>query len=133
VSVHQPSTGSAAVSTSTGTSVPVTLGGDVVAVRITAAPLTVAGAPTALAATPYSKAALLTWTVPASDGGSAMTGYVVSGLPGGKQVTVSARTRWYYVSGLRNGTRYALTVRAVNAVGTSVPATVSVTPGSTRR
>jgi hypothetical protein len=38
VSVHQPSSGSAAVSTSTGTSVPVTLGGDVVALVITAAP-----------------------------------------------------------------------------------------------
>ncbi|MBJ7357705.1 hypothetical protein [Nocardioides sp.] len=38
VAVHRPSTGSAAVSTTTGTSVPVVLTGDVVAVRITLAP-----------------------------------------------------------------------------------------------
>jgi ELWxxDGT repeat protein len=100
-----------------------------------AAPAAVApGAPTGLAAVAGDGQAWLSWTAPASTGGSAITDYVVeysvdggdnwSPLDDGVAPTTSAT-----VTSLTNGVSYVFRVTAVNAVGTG-PAAVSpsVTP-----
>lgn len=87
----------------------------------------VPGAPTALNATAGNASALVTFTAPASDGGSAITGYKVSCNPSGifATGTVSPIT----VMGLANGTAYTCSVTATNAFGTgAASATVGVTP-----
>ena len=77
---------------------------------------TVPGAPTNLVATAGDTTVQLTWTAPASDGGSPITGYTVTGSPGGTCSTTGATT--CTVSGLTNGTLYTFHVTATNAVGT---------------
>ena len=69
----------------------------------------------------------LAWTAPASDGGSSITGYTVTASPGG--ATCTAVGLGCSVSGLANGTTYAFTVRAQNAVGFGAPSNaLSATP-----
>lgn len=81
--------------------------------------------------------ATVSWTAPASDGGAAITGYVVTGSPGGSCTTTGATT--CEVTGLANGTAYIFTVTAANAVGTgpasdaSSPVTPSAGGSSTDR
>jgi hypothetical protein len=77
---------------------------------------------------------MVSWTPPASDGGSPVTGYVITAAPGGKTVT-TARVRAFLVGGLANGTRYTFTVAAVNSAGTGKPSVPSaaVTPRSAVR
>jgi hypothetical protein len=73
----------------------------------------------------------VTWTAPASTGGSAITGYTVTSSPGAKTCT-TAGTLGCTVSGLINGTAYTFTVTATNGVGTgpaSSPSS-SVTPAA---
>ncbi len=72
----------------------------------------------------------LTWTAPASNGGSAITDYVVQfrvvGAPAWRTFDDGVRTRTNAtVTGLRNGTRYEFRVSAVNAVGGGAPSPVS--------
>jgi hypothetical protein len=123
--VHQPSTGGAPVLSTAGTSVPLTMAGQVVALRIRQ-PVGPA-APAGLRGKGKDRAAVLRWKRPATDGGSPVTAYVVSGLPGRrKSITVPAHRFRLVVSRLKNGKRYTFKVRAVNAVGRSVPAKVKV-------
>lgn len=92
------------------------------AVTPAAAPATTApGAPTIGTATAGNASATLTWTAPASNGGSAITGYTVRAFAG----TVLARTQavtgnvgTVVVTGLTNGTAYTFDVAAINAAGT---------------
>ena len=77
---------------------------------------TVPGAPTNLAATAGDTTVQLTWTAPTDDGGSPITGYTVTGSPGGTCSTTGATS--CTVSGLTNGTPYTFNVTATNAVGT---------------
>jgi len=89
---------------------------------------TAPGAPTGASATPGNGQATVSWLAPASDGGREITGYTVTGAPGGTCSTSGALT--CQVSGLTNGTPYTFTVTATNAIGTS-PASApssSVTP-----
>jgi hypothetical protein len=58
----------------------------------------------------------VTFTAPASDGGSPITGYTVTSSPGG--ITGTGGSSPITVSGLTTGTSYTFTVRATNAVGT---------------
>ena len=100
-----------------------TLGG-----TATAARATVPGSPTKVVATPGNAAATLTWTAPASTGGTTITGYTVTASPAGGKCTVSKTAAT--CTALTNGKSYTFTVRAVNAVGSSLPSAPSnaVTP-----
>jgi titin len=75
-----------------------------------------------------NKQATITWTAPADDGGSAITGYVVTPYIAG----VAQMPRSYnsaatseVVSGLQNGTTYTFKVAATNARGTGPQSTPS--------
>jgi hypothetical protein len=76
----------------------------------------VPGAPTAVMATAGVRRAMVSWTAPMNNGGSAVTGYVVTTSPGGQ--TTGATGTSVTVMGLSNGQTYSFTVQATNAVGT---------------
>jgi fibronectin type III domain protein len=100
------------------------------------------GAPGAVSAVPGNGAATVSWSAPSNNGGSAVTGYVVTpavnGTPGtSRQFTSTATTQT--ITGLANGTAYTFTVAAQNAKGTGpagaasaavTPASAPVTPAS---
>ena len=77
----------------------------------------VPGVPSSPGALAGDGSVLLTWSAPASDGGSPITGYTVTVNPGGRQVALGAVTNTT-LAGLANGTAYSFTVAAKNAVGT---------------
>jgi hypothetical protein len=87
-------------------------------------------------AAPSNTSATLTWTAPASDGGSAITGfevYVRTGTTVVRTVTgIAGNATSTVVTGLTNGTAYNFRVRAVNAIGTGVLSAASnmVTPAT---
>jgi hypothetical protein len=90
---------------------------------------TVPGAPTAVGATAGNAQVSLNWQAPVSNGGSSITGYIVTSSPGSQSCsTASALT--CVVGSLANGTMYSLTVRAYNPMGVG-PASnaVSAMPG----
>lgn len=80
--------------------------------------LDVPGLPALLTAAPGSAGTLVaTWSAPDADGGSPVTGYDVWDPVLGSWVAVPAAPRSYVVTGVVPGTHYALSVRAVNAIG----------------
>jgi hypothetical protein len=89
--------------------------------------------PTSLTATAGNAQIALAWTAPSSNGGSAITGYTVEYTPsGGSAQTVSTGGTGtsYTLTGLTNGTTYAVRVAAVNAAGTSYSSSVNSTPNA---
>ena len=91
-----------------------------------AIPRTVPSAPRTLTATPtnVSGQVRLSWLAPASNGGSAITDYLIQRSPNGTTgwVTISdgvRTTTTHTVTGLTNGTRYYFRVFARNAAGYS--------------
>jgi hypothetical protein len=88
----------------------------------------VPGAPTIGTATGGDAQASVTFTPPASDGGSAITSYTVTSTPG--SFTGTGASSPIVVEGLTNGTAYTFTVHATNAVGDSAESAASneVTP-----
>lgn len=84
---------------------------------------TVPGAPTAASATAGDAQATVTFTVPASNGGSPITGYRVVSSPGNIEVSGSASP--ITITGLTNGTSYTFTVFAINNIGESLPSAPS--------
>jgi peptidoglycan hydrolase-like protein with peptidoglycan-binding domain len=69
----------------------------------------------------------MTWTAPATDGGSPITGYIVEyqATPTSPWATIATSTATQTViSGLVGGQYYDFRVSAVNAVGTSLPSTI---------
>ena len=99
-----------------------------------ATPRTVPGAPTGLTATPGSTQVTLSWTAPITNGGSAITDYVIeySSNDGSSWTTFTDATSTVTsatVTGLTNGTAYTFRVSAVNAAGTGATSTTtSATP-----
>ena len=96
---------------------------------ITASAAIAPATPTAVTSTSTAKSLTVNWTAPASNG-SALTGYVVTATAGNTTVscgTVAGTATSCTISGLVPGTTYALSVSAVNAVGTSAAATASAT------
>ncbi|BCV64734.1 GlyGly-CTERM sorting domain-containing protein [Shewanella carassii] len=84
---------------------------------------TVPGAPIIGTASALDSQAVVNFSAPASDGGSAITSYQVTSSPGG--ITASGANSPIGVTGLINGTSYTFTVQAINAVGTSSPSAPS--------
>jgi outer membrane autotransporter protein len=90
------------------------------------------GAPTVGTATAGNTQATVSFTAPASDGGSPITIYTVTSNPGGLTGTGSASP--VTVTGLTNGTAYTFTVTATNGTttGAASAASNSVTPQGTQ-
>ncbi|MDR2334034.1 MAG: putative Ig domain-containing protein [Burkholderiaceae bacterium] len=84
-------------------------------------------APTQVVATAGDGQALLSWTAPTSNGGSAVLGYTVSSQPPGASCPVTINTgspqQTCTATGLTNGTSYTFSVVATNAVGDGPAAT----------
>ena len=91
-------------------------------------PPTAPGAPNLTAATAGNASVALTWSAPASDGGSPISGYQIwrgTSSGGESLLTTVGVTTSYTDSTVSNGTTYYYQVAAVNAVGTG--------PGSNER
>ena len=94
------------------------------------------GAPTLVGATSGRRGSRVAWAAPTNDGTSPVTGYdlFVGTLPGAQYVTPvngsrPIQGRSYTVSHLTLGTTYYFTVKAINAVGSSMPSNqMAVTP-----
>lgn len=101
------------------------------AVAVCPSTAVLAGAPTAVSGTRGDRAVAVAWTAPASDGGSAISSYLVTAAPGGATCTATGATACT-VEGLANGTRYTFTVQARNALGLG-PASAKSKPVTPRR
>ena len=104
-----------------------------------------AGPPRSITVESADGSITVTWSAPASNGGSAITGYRVQwraeseGYDSGREAVVSdLGDLRYEITGLDNGTKYHIRVVAVNAVGdgaapqeqTATPATSPAAPGN---
>ena len=76
-------------------------------------------APAIGTATAGDGSATVTWSAPASNGNSAITGYTVTASPGGASATAAGSATSVVVPGLTNGTAYTFKVTATNGVGPS--------------
>jgi hypothetical protein len=97
-----------------------------------AAIATVPGAPTAVSATAGDGSIRLAFTIPAVDGGAAITAYVATcAAPDGTTRTATGTASPLVVSSLTNGVGYRCTVVALNRVGSSVASTAAVATPTT--
>ena len=85
------------------------------------------GAPTAVTATPQAGGQVtVSWSAPADNGASPITGYTVTSTPGNFTCTSTSATQCT-VNGLVVGDPYTFAVTATNAYATSDPSTASST------
>jgi hypothetical protein len=99
---------------------------DYVAKWTRSASASVPGAPTGVSAVAGNAAATVTWTAPASTGGSPITGYTATSAPDSKTCATSGALSCT-VTGLTNGQAYTFTVTAANVAGTG-PDSAASTP-----
>ena len=85
------------------------------------------GAPTAVSGVAGNGQAVVSFTVPASNGGATITNYTVTATPvgGGSAVTASGTSSPILVNRLAKGTAYTFTVTATNSVGTGIASVAS--------
>ncbi|WP_336783609.1 cadherin-like beta sandwich domain-containing protein [Paenibacillus illinoisensis] len=84
-----------------------------------ATPATVPGTPTQISAVAGNGQATVTFIPPSDNGGSAITGYLVSASPG--NVVMTGTKSPLTITGLTNGVQYTFTVKAINSAGESAP------------
>ena len=92
---------------------------------------TLPGTPTQVKAVAGNAGATVSWVAPGSQGGSAITGYLITPSSGSDVRVTDVSSA--FVTGLRNGRSYTFTVAAINRTGTG-PASASsnaVTPVAT--
>ncbi|MCC2683803.1 MAG: hypothetical protein K0R75_702, partial [Paenibacillaceae bacterium] len=96
--------------------------------QVSATPMTVPAAPTNVTAIAGNGQAIVSFSSPSDDGGSAVTGYEVTATPG--NITVKGTISPLTVTGLTNGTTYMFAVKAYNQVGDGAASKASnaVTP-----
>jgi titin len=80
-------------------------------------PVGLPGMPTNVFATAEVGSAAVSWTAPASNGGTAITSYLVTLSPGGTTMTVANGLTTATFTGLAPGESYTFVVSATNAVG----------------
>ncbi len=105
---------------------------------VTAVPANVADPPSGVTAASGDESVTVSWTPPADAGSAALTGYVVQWRAdnqgfdqSARSVTVAVDARSHEVSGLRNGTKYWVRVRATTARGDGTASgEVSVVPAA---
>ncbi len=83
----------------------------------TTVPPAVPGVPTVTEVSAGDAVVTVTWSPPASDGGSPVLRYQVTAAPSGASRRVGASTRTVSLTGLADGTRQCVQVQAVNRVG----------------
>ena len=95
----------------------------------TVIPATVPGTPTIGTATAGAVSAVVKWSAPSSNGGSAITGYVVTPYVSNvaqNPVSVSGTGTQTTVTGLTAGTAYTFRVAAANVMGAGLPGGASL-------
>ena len=90
----------------------------------------VSSAPTNLVATAGDAQVSIAFTAPANDGGASITDYEYQ-IDGGSWVSAGTTSSPVVITGLTNGTTYAIKLRAVNSAGNGTESVaVNVTPAS---
>ena len=95
-------------------------GGEVSTSETLITPRTLAGSPTNVVINPGDRQLGVSWRVPSSNGGSAVTSYTVTAQPGNVTCTAIAPALSCNLLGLSNGSVYSVTVAATNPAGDSV-------------
>ena len=130
LSVYRPSEGTAPVTQTQGSTLPLQMGGSVTAITIDPIPVPDPGS---VSATAGNASATVSWQLPATQ--ADVTGFEVTREPG-TTITLPATARSFNDTGLTNGTSYTYSVRAMSPDGNSqavaappvVPATVPSPP-----